>query len=286
MNNYRFFIGDLGIELQSQFPIAVQKNLQIFSANDSCSFTPDITYNVSKIPPSYQKTGQCGKPVFEQGYTRVYRTDRSLIIEDGVNDCNDYIIINNGDYPHPCALISSPNNKFYDISSSLNFPYILPAFEGIFLHASFIAWHGMGVLFSAPSGTGKSTQASLWQQLRGADIINGDKTLLRRSHSRGKWYAYGSPWAGSSHIYRNEKFPLRALVVLRQAQHNSIEHLEPFNAFKQLFSQTAAPLFDSALLGNTTELLEHLVSRVPVFLLSCRPDEGAVKALEDELLKL
>ena len=59
--------------------------------------------------------------------------------------------------------------------------------------ASFIRWQGRGILFSAPSGTGKSTQANLWVQHQGAEVINGDRAALRQVG--GRWQAFGLPYA-------------------------------------------------------------------------------------------
>ena len=55
----------------------------------------------------------------------------------------------------------------------------LAAFDGLLLHASLIDYGGSGILFVGNSGVGKTTQAELWQQHLGAEILNGDKALVR-----------------------------------------------------------------------------------------------------------
>lgn len=107
--------------------------------------------------------------------------------------------------------------------------------QGLLLHASFIRWQGSGILFSAPSGTGKSTQANLWVQHQGAEVINGDRAALRQVG--GRWQAFGLPYAGSSGVYRNESVPISALVVLRQGKENRLRSLTRGEAFARLFQR-------------------------------------------------
>ena len=76
---------------------------------------------------------------------------------------------------------------------------LLLRYDGLILHSSLVRWQGKGILFSAPSGTGKSTQASLWEKHMGAEILNGDRAGIR--YVDGRWMAYGLPYAGSSRIY-------------------------------------------------------------------------------------
>ena len=95
--------------------------------------------------------------------------------------------------------------------------------QAALLHTSFIKWQGKAILFTAPSGTGKSTQADLWRRIEGAEIINGDRAVLRKEG--GIWKAWGLPYAGSSRIFRNESAPVGAIVVLRKNDRNELRRL-------------------------------------------------------------
>ena len=86
------------------------------------------------------------------------------------------------------------------------------------LHSSYINYNGDAILFSGPSGIGKSTQADLWQDFESAEIINGDRTAI--SKNLGSWHAYGLPFAGSSKIYKNKTLPIKAVVILKQGKEN------------------------------------------------------------------
>ena len=84
--------------------------------------------------------------------------------------------------------------------------------DAMILHASFVSTRYGGLLFSGVSGIGKSTQADLWQRYEGAELLNGDRTVLRRID--GVWTAFGSPYAGSSNCFVNESRPVRAIDLL------------------------------------------------------------------------
>ncbi len=171
----------------------------------------------------------------------------------------------------------------YKISDFLQLETLLAAYDGILLHSSFISANGKGILFSAPSGTGKSTQADLWAEYENADILNGDRAAIRRID--GSWSAYGLPYAGSSRIFRNESVPLAAIVILRQAKENKIRRLRPSEAWKALYSETTAHIWDRDFISRTLSLLESLASEVPVYLLECLPDKGAVDLARDTIFK-
>lgn len=150
--------------------------------------------------------------------------------------------------------------------------------QGLLLHASFIRWHGKGLLFSAPSGTGKSTQADLWVEYEGAEIINGDRAGLRTLEDG--WTAFGLPYAGSSGIYRNESAPVTAIVVLRQAKENRLRLLRPAEAIRYLYPEIIVHQWDKEFVDQAMDLLTELVSHVPVYLLECLPDQGAVELVK------
>lgn len=164
-----------------------------------------------------------------------------------------------------------------NIGDLLGLETLLWHWNGLLLHASFIRWNGQGILFSAPSGTGKSTQADLWVRYKGAEILNGDRAALRRCGRQ--WTAYGLPYAGSSGIYRNECAPVAALVVLRQAADNRIRPLSAVEAVCHLYPEITIHRWDRRFTEQALHLLTQLLADVPVYLLECRPDREAVEML-------
>ena len=148
------------------------------------------------------------------------------------------------------------------------------------LHSAYIVTRqGQGILFSGPSGIGKSTQAALWQRYAGAEIINGDRALVR---PQGRTVS-GVFYAGTSGICRNVTAPLQAVILLEQGAKNRICTLRPREAFARLLSQCAYHQRDAVSAGRMTELAAQLVTGIPVRQLTCRADEDAVRTLEEEL---
>lgn len=153
-------------------------------------------------------------------------------------------------------------------------------FRTMFFHASYVAYQGQGILFTAPSGTGKSTQAELWRKHRGAEIINGDKAAVSL---REQPMLHSIPFSGTSGICKNVSLPLKAVVVLSQAPQNTVRRMGPAEIVSALcpnvFADQTVPEEWSLLLN----LLLDLATSVPVYALACTPDERAVQALESVL---
>ena len=148
------------------------------------------------------------------------------------------------------------------------------------LHSAYIVTRtGEGILFSGPSGIGKSTQAALWERFAGARTINGDRGLVCPAART----VSGIFYAGTSGICQNVAAPLRAVVLLGQAAENRVVRARPQEAFARLLSQCAYYEWDAASAARMTELAAQLVTNVPVWRMDCRADESAVRALEEAL---
>lgn len=155
--------------------------------------------------------------------------------------------------------------------------------DAMILHASFIDTAYGGILFSGPSGIGKSTQADLWVQGRNARLINGDRTILRKNSER--WDAYGSPYAGSSQCYINEAKRITAIVMLEQAESCKIMRLKERDAFIRLYAGMIVNTWNKEYVKKMSMLIEEVVKEIPVYLFSCTADENAVEMLEKTLKK-
>ena len=133
-------------------------------------------------------------------------------------------------------------------------------------------------MFSAPSETGKSTQAGLWEQYRGTRQINGDRSLLVRE--KDGWYAYGWPICGSSGICHNESYPIQTIVMLYQAKENVINRLGPAAAMKKVMSQITINMWNMEFQMEVMDLIQQLIAEIPVYELGCDISEDAVACLE------
>lgn len=107
--------------------------------------------------------------------------------------------------------------------------------QSLIFHRSYVEYRGKAILFSAPSGTGKSTQAALWEKYRGSSTVNGDRALLRKVD--GRWTACGWHVCGSSEMCKLSDTAIHAIVMLRQGCENRIVCLFSFEAFRQIYPQ-------------------------------------------------
>ncbi|OPX44812.1 hypothetical protein CLHUN_13660 [Ruminiclostridium hungatei] len=148
---------------------------------------------------------------------------------------------------------------------------------GIVMHASSIAWEGRGILFTAPSGTGKSTHVGLWEKYMGeaVTVVNDDTPAIR--FEKGIPLLCGTPWSGSSDKFQNTEVPVYAIVVLEQAPENSIKLLEISEALPMVMPRCFLPYFDEVLMKKAYDVLGKLLNSVKVYHLKCRPDREAME---------
>ena len=149
---------------------------------------------------------------------------------------------------------------------------------GFMLHASYIEYEGGAVLFTAPSGTGKSTQASLWNTLCGAEIINGDCAAVKNNEQ--EIVACGVPFSGSSGICKNVTLPLKAIVYLEQAEETTIKRLTGIKAFRRIWEGCSVNSWNQEDVSRCLRNVMNVVEKVPIYQLSCTPDETAVNAVK------
>lgn len=148
----------------------------------------------------------------------------------------------------------------------------------LYFHSSLIDYQGRGLMFLGPSGIGKTTQAELWNQYRDALIINGDVVFVQEAGDT--FFGWGSPWHGSSPYCENRSAPLSALIVLKQSAENSIRELTGFEKVTAVSESVYYPRWLDEGMELCLDVLDHLLTGLPVYELSCRPDEQAVRLAE------
>ena len=153
--------------------------------------------------------------------------------------------------------------------------------DAMVLHCSVMQISDGVVLFSGPSGIGKSTQARLWEKYRGTRVINGDRTLLKKEGD--VWMSLGWPICGSSEICYNESHPVKAVVFLGQAMENQGARLRYFDAVKYMISQITVNGWNPKFVEKIWNLVEDFAAQIPVFQYDCNMEESAVDTLEDLL---
>ena len=114
-------------------------------------------------------------------------------------------------------------------------------YDTYLMHCSAVAVDGNAYLFTAPSGTGKSTHTRLWREYfkDQAVMVNDDKPLIQATKE--DIYVCGTPWSGKHNINTNVKVPIRGICVLRQGKENKIERISAVDAFAELYRQSYRP---------------------------------------------
>ena len=154
------------------------------------------------------------------------------------------------------------------------FAEFLFAYDILLFHGSAIAVDGKGYLFTAHSGTGKSTHTRLWRQVFGdrAVMVNDDKPFLKLG-ADGIWL-HGSPWSGKHGLDANVCVPLKGLCILERGKENSIVPADPEAVLPMLRKQGYQPL-DETKHPGFLELTELLSQRIPLWRLTCNKEPQA-----------
>lgn len=149
------------------------------------------------------------------------------------------------------------------------------------VHSSAIVCNGRAVLFLGESGTGKSTHTRLWREnIAGAVLLNDDSPFI--GFVDGRATAFGAPWSGKTPCYKQEHYPIAAIVRLSQAPHNAIRPLRSVHAIGALLpSLTPAFGYDDELQDRMLATLSKIISQVPVYHLECLPDAAAARLSYD-----
>ena len=151
------------------------------------------------------------------------------------------------------------------------------------VHTSAVVCDGKAVLCLGESGTGKSTHTRLWREnIAGPSLLHDDSPIVRAEADG--IYAYGSPWSGKSPCFRQERYPVAALLRIVQRPENTIKRLGVVEAFAAL--QPSCPpvlAHDEGCMDMTVDFISKVVGQVPVYRLGCLPDAAAAHLSHDTI---
>lgn len=266
-----------------QFDI-INIDTQMFSALNNfkiISGTPEIIYEVIYVS-NYNDFNTknivfFGKHLIVQKIENYYRFNylinnkRCAIVDEIEKHYKIYLLKDN-------SKMFSTSNIFPQILS-LERPLINKNTFG--LHSSYIAYKNQAILFTAPSGTGKSTQAELWKYYKKAQIINGDRNFVGFNDS---WKVYGAPFSGSSEYCDNKTNQLNAIIILEKGTINQIKRID-IKGFNRILSEVGINSWDTEYCNKIMNLIQKLCNEVPIYLYSCTKEENAVNFLYYTLKK-
>ena len=187
------------------------------------------------------------------------------------------LLIANKDFSEcHCALNGSYNMRKFGLNNAL---MLIFAFAGsqqdtLLIHASLVRQNGYGYPFIAKSGTGKSTQVSLWlRHIPGCDLMNDDNPIIRIID--GEPYIFGGPWSGKTPCYRNVKAKLGAITRIDRAEENSIEKLPPVEAFASFLPSCSTMKWDEDIFERICDTVTRIIEQTPIYTLHCLPNKEA-----------
>ena len=154
--------------------------------------------------------------------------------------------------------------------------------DTLLFHGSALAVDGQGYLFTAKSGTGKSTHSEKWNRLFGAEYINDDKPYIS---VKDEFFIHGSPWMGVHRLGNNVSYPLSAICIICRSENNRIERVQKTDVFSELIKQTYMPK-DCKNAKETLFLVSQLSFGVEVYKLHCNMDDEAANVAYNSLAHL
>lgn len=162
--------------------------------------------------------------------------------------------------------------------------YVLAEKQGLIFHSSAIMVDGSAYLFTAPSGTGKSTHTRLWRELLGdkAVMINDDKPIIR--FEDGEFFVYGTPWNGKHRLDTNAKAKIKAICRIYQAKENVIQKITPPEMLLTVLNQTIRPS-EEVQFDKLLALIDKLLTKVDLYSLGCNISLDAAKLAFDTMSK-
>lgn len=209
------------------------------------------------------------------------------IIKDikGADCC---LLITNKDFSDcRCALNGNYNMRSFGLNNAL---MLIFAFAGahkqtLLIHASLVRNNNFGYAFIAKSGTGKSTQVSMWlRHIAGSDLMNDDNPIIRCIDN--EFWIFGSPWSGKTPCYRNIKARLGAITRIDRATTNSVDKLPPIQAFASLLPSCSSMKWDSDIYNAICDTITKIVETTSIYTLHCLPNKEAAEVCYKAISKV
>ena len=162
---------------------------------------------------------------------------------------------------------------------------LLP-FNRCVFHGTAFLWHDKAWLFSAPSGTGKTTQYRQWRRLYRDEvrILNGDKPILQFCDD-GTIMVHPSPWKGKERMGSMLKAPLGGIIYLQQGQENTIERMESQDAAVPIYRQFLFLPETEEAVRQVCRMEDKLLRNIPVWRLVNKGDAESAELTHDTLTK-
>ena len=170
----------------------------------------------------------------------------------------------------------------YIFLGQLFYKYILQH-DGILLHSSCVVKDNKAYLFSAPSGTGKSTHTTLWlEEFSDAYILNDDKPAI--IYKDNTLYAAGTPFSGKHDISRNLLVPIGGICFLERSETNWIKEIDKKQAIFEILNQTERVPYEEDM-NLILNHISNIVNNITIHKMGCNISKEAVYTAYNKMNK-
>ncbi len=271
------FVGKIGIKFFEE----IFSPYKIDDGNHNFDFHFEISQNLFDVSGKFVKKDK-NMNVFETQFgTALCFENHDEKIVMVVEFSKDYKFVKIG-------IDSSFNDDFAKnygmLYLGLMIGYRLLVLDAATMHGSVVSYRGKAIIYTAPSGTGKSTQTKMWKKLFGDDasIINDDKPAMRFFDD--KLYAYGMPICGKDNLNENAKAEVKAIVNVKRATKNKMRKLFGMEAVAVLFEEMTRSVLSKIVNEKNALFANKILQTVPVYELECLPNEEAVLLVKNVVL--
>ena len=278
-------IGGCLLQLHGVSVEEIPENTRLFICD--CTVEPEFTYTFHFVDqlPSPSSTWQT---VYQRYNIHVWRQDeleRRLLSVNSPADA--YCVYEEKSNNGADIWFLSPLRGELTIDtmfiSCLSLERRMTAHNAYILHCAYLNFQGKAILFSGPSGIGKSTHAELWtRHVEGCRVMNGDRCLIRRE-ADGSYSANGWPVCGSSGICHDVSLPLSAIVFIEQTPENLIIPEGMMQLYRRLFAQFTINHWDTEATVAGMDWIQALMEKVKVYVYGCNMAPDAPMALKNVL---
>lgn len=284
-NEFSFCIRFSGLTLRFVLPTTVNLPENFTSLICEDVENPDAEYKIcllhSPLCPNTEPVAKDSDVYiynYNEGYLRIYS---ALTADDGCQVAC-FLCKNRKNVLYYPASMWEHYRKYWHCTHLLAGEALLLSFDSLLLHSSLVKYNGKMLLFCGASGAGKSTQADLWKKYKNAEIINGDRAVIRKIGT--SYYAGGSLWCGTSKINKGDIAPISGIFIIKQAKVNRARRIKR-EALLPLISETTINYWNTDFVNKAMELYDGLIGAVPVYEFECTADINAVELINDTISK-
>lgn len=175
------------------------------------------------------------------------------------------------------SLHGKSKEQWLTFTVCMNFCFLLASssLNTLLFHASCVKYRGKAYMFLGKSGTGKSTHSRMWMAaLDKVSLINDDHPIVRICDD-GTVMAYGSPWSGKTHCYKNESAPVGGIVRISRAPYNKARKLSVIESYASIMTSCSGMTWEREMADARDSTMQGVISKVPCWVMECLPDNDA-----------